>query len=133
MANLLPRSQAPFPALSEDERARVETRARFLLDAPWSRVSRASDEVGHRLEPELDELEEAPSLPMAQALLAEVDAVRAELGSGGAAPEVPLRVAAKIRVIYGDTDRMGVVYHATYLRYLEHARVEFIRSRLCLG
>ena len=44
------------------------------------------------------------------------------------APEVPLRTAAKIRVIYGDTDRMGVVYHATYLRYLEHARVEFIRS-----
>ena len=43
-------------------------------------------------------------------------------------PEVPLHLAAKIRVIYGDTDRMGVVYHATYLRYLEHARVEFIRS-----
>lgn len=44
------------------------------------------------------------------------------------APTVPLRVAAKIRVIYADTDRMGVVYHGTYLRYLEHARVEFIRS-----
>lgn len=44
------------------------------------------------------------------------------------APEVPLREAAKIRVIYADTDLMGVVYHGTYLRYLEHARVEFIRS-----
>jgi acyl-CoA thioester hydrolase len=44
------------------------------------------------------------------------------------APEVPLRRAAQIRVIYADTDLMGVVYHGTYLRYLEHARVEFIRS-----
>lgn len=43
-------------------------------------------------------------------------------------PEVPVHVAAKIRVIYGDTDRMGIVYHANYLRYLEQARVEFIRS-----
>lgn len=45
-----------------------------------------------------------------------------------AAPQVPLTLAAKIRVIYGDTDRMGVVYHGTYLRYLEHARVEFMRD-----
>ena len=43
-------------------------------------------------------------------------------------PEVPLRRTAQIRVIYADTDKMGVVYHATYLRFLEHARVEFIRS-----
>ena len=44
-------------------------------------------------------------------------------------PDVPLFDAARIRVIYGDTDRMGVVYHGTYLRYLEHARVEFMRDR----
>jgi acyl-CoA thioester hydrolase len=43
-------------------------------------------------------------------------------------PEIPLRRAAQIRVIYADTDLMGVVYHGTYLRYLEHARVEFMRS-----
>jgi acyl-CoA thioester hydrolase len=43
-------------------------------------------------------------------------------------PEIPLRRAAQVRVIYADTDLMGVVYHGTYLRYLEHARVEFIRS-----
>jgi acyl-CoA thioester hydrolase len=43
-------------------------------------------------------------------------------------PEIPLRRAAQIRVIYADTDLMGVVYHGTYLRYLEHARVEFLRS-----
>ncbi len=45
-----------------------------------------------------------------------------------AAPEVPLRRTAQIRIIYADTDRMGVVYHATYLRFLEQARVEFIRG-----
>jgi|GEM_PF-1721576 len=44
------------------------------------------------------------------------------------AHEAPLRCTAKIRVIYADTDRMGVVYHGTYLRFLEHARVEFIRE-----
>jgi acyl-CoA thioester hydrolase len=42
--------------------------------------------------------------------------------------EQPLTPTARIRVIYADTDRMGIVYHGTYLRYLEHARVEFIRS-----
>jgi len=44
-------------------------------------------------------------------------------------PKVPLTLAAKVRVIYADTDRMGVVYHGTYLRYLEHARVEFMRAQ----
>ena len=45
-------------------------------------------------------------------------------------PENPLerQLAATVRVIYGDTDLMGVVYHGTYMRYMEHARVEFIRS-----
>lgn len=45
-----------------------------------------------------------------------------------APPVESLRPAARIRVIYGDTDRMGFVYHATYLRFLEHARVEFMRD-----
>ncbi len=35
---------------------------------------------------------------------------------------------ARVRVLYADTDRMGIVYHASYLRYLELARVELIRS-----
>lgn len=34
-----------------------------------------------------------------------------------------------IRVIYGDTDRMGVVYYANYLRYFEAARNEYFRAR----
>ena len=33
-----------------------------------------------------------------------------------------------IRVYYEDTDAGGVVYHANYLRYLERARTEWLRS-----
>jgi acyl-CoA thioester hydrolase len=33
-----------------------------------------------------------------------------------------------IRVYYEDTDFSGVVYHASYLRFLERGRTEFIRS-----
>lgn len=36
---------------------------------------------------------------------------------------------AKLRVIYGDTDQMGVVYHANYLRFFEAARNEYFRER----
>jgi acyl-CoA thioester hydrolase len=32
-----------------------------------------------------------------------------------------------VRVYYEDTDFSGVVYHATYLRYMERARSEFLR------
>ena len=32
------------------------------------------------------------------------------------------------RVLYGDTDQMGVVYYATYLRFFEGARGEWIRD-----
>lgn len=38
-------------------------------------------------------------------------------------------VTVPIRVIYGDTDQMGVVYYANYLRYFEAARNEFIRAK----
>jgi len=38
-------------------------------------------------------------------------------------------VEARIRVIYGDTDQMGVVYHANYFRFFEFARGEYFRSR----
>jgi acyl-CoA thioester hydrolase len=33
-----------------------------------------------------------------------------------------------IRVIYGDTDQMGVVYYANHFRYFERARGELFRS-----
>jgi acyl-CoA thioester hydrolase len=38
-------------------------------------------------------------------------------------------VRTEIRVIYGDTDQMGVVYYGNYLRYFEAARNEFIRAK----
>ena len=38
-------------------------------------------------------------------------------------------VRTEIRVIYGDTDQMGVVYYANYLRYFEAGRNEFIRAQ----
>ena len=45
-------------------------------------------------------------------------------------PETPsvLAPVTTARVLYADTDKMGIVYHASYLRYLEMARVEFIRQ-----
>jgi len=38
-------------------------------------------------------------------------------------------IKMEIRVIYGDTDQMGVVYYANYLRFFEAARNEFIRGK----
>lgn len=35
----------------------------------------------------------------------------------------------QVRVIFGDTDQMGVVYYANYLRYFERARTEFLRAQ----
>ena len=34
----------------------------------------------------------------------------------------------EIRVIYGDTDQMGVVYYGNYLRFFEAARIDFLRE-----
>ena len=42
---------------------------------------------------------------------------------------LPLMVEACVRVIYGDTDQMGVVYYANYFRYFELARSEYFRAR----
>lgn len=38
-------------------------------------------------------------------------------------------VEARLRVIYGDTDQMGVVYYANYFRYFEFARGEYFRAK----
>jgi len=43
-------------------------------------------------------------------------------------PRSALTAVTTARVLYADTDKMGIVYHASYLRYLEMARVEFIRA-----
>ena len=34
-----------------------------------------------------------------------------------------------VRIYYEDTDAGGVVYHANYIKYLERARTEYLRSR----
>lgn len=39
----------------------------------------------------------------------------------------PLYHTCQYRVIYGDTDKAGVVYHANYLRLFEMGRTEYMR------
>ena len=43
-----------------------------------------------------------------------------------AAPEDDFRWP--VRVYYEDTDSAGIVYHASYLRFMERARTEWLRS-----
>lgn len=42
-----------------------------------------------------------------------------------------MRVTTTIRVRYGETDMMGIVYHANYLLYLEDARIGFLEAIGC--
>lgn len=35
---------------------------------------------------------------------------------------------AEIRIIYADTDQMGIVYHANYLKFFEIGRTELLRE-----
>src|ERR1044072_9142840 len=41
---------------------------------------------------------------------------------------VALKKITSYRVIYGDTDQMGIVYYANYLRWFEKGRAEFLRQ-----
>ena len=43
-------------------------------------------------------------------------------------PDIPTH-EIQFRVRYGETDRMGVAYHAEYLAWCEMGRTEYIRSR----
>ena len=38
------------------------------------------------------------------------------------------RTPVKIRVIYADTDAMGIVYHTNYIRWFEAGRTELLRD-----
>ncbi len=38
-------------------------------------------------------------------------------------------VRTEVRVLYADTDRMGVVYYANHLRWFEAGRNEFLRAK----
>jgi len=46
------------------------------------------------------------------------------------APHSSKELTFECKVYYEDTDCMGIVYHANYLRYLERARTEYIEDRL---
>ena len=45
-------------------------------------------------------------------------------------PEIvaELSPVVQVRMLYADTDRMGIIYHASYFRYLELARIELLRG-----
>jgi acyl-CoA thioester hydrolase len=45
------------------------------------------------------------------------------------AADVAVDFAWPVRVYWEDTDAGGVAYHASYLRYLERARSEWLRAR----
>ncbi len=55
-----------------------------------------------------------------------------ESSDNNAAKDARIRVERQfqLKVYYEDTDCMGVVYHANYLKYLERARTEYIEDRL---
>jgi acyl-CoA thioester hydrolase len=40
-----------------------------------------------------------------------------------------MELVATVRVIFGDTDAMGIVYNGNYLRWFETGRAELMRSR----
>jgi acyl-CoA thioester hydrolase len=42
-------------------------------------------------------------------------------------PQLPKRLELPVRIYYEDTDAGGVVYYASYLRFLERARTEWLR------
>jgi len=43
-------------------------------------------------------------------------------------PPTRFKNVTSYRVIYGDTDQMGVVYYANYLRWFEKGRAEWLRQ-----
>ena len=42
-----------------------------------------------------------------------------------------LSASVEVRVRYGETDKMGIVYHANYLTWFEIARIELLDSIGC--
>ncbi len=53
----------------------------------------------------------------------------ASQGDNASAPGCNPSHSLRIRVYYEDTDFSGVVYHASYLRFLERGRTEYLRAR----
>jgi len=44
-------------------------------------------------------------------------------------PENVFVSQSRCRVLYADTDAMGVVYHGAYFRFFEQARADYLRQR----
>ena len=44
-------------------------------------------------------------------------------------PENTFVARSRHRVLYADTDAMGIVYHGAYFRFFERAREEYLRQR----
>lgn len=94
MANLIRRSEAPspWPAMDPDQRARFEERARVVVASRWPALRRAQAQILPELAADLEDLEEAPSLPAAQAMLAQLDALRrGAVGAPGEARPADVR------------------------------------------
>jgi acyl-CoA thioester hydrolase len=53
---------------------------------------------------------------------------KARVPSHGGIPAPTGEPAARIRVLYADTDAGGVVYHGSYLRFFEAGRTEALRT-----
>ncbi len=90
--------ERPWTGLGRREK-RSPTGMRRKMELPWAKPRSTSTPVGR------------PSSP----LMANIPADRMK------------RFSWPIRVYYEDTDASGVVYHASYLRFLERARTEFLR------
>ena len=41
----------------------------------------------------------------------------------------PRQCSVTVRVVYSEVDQMAVVHHASYLRYFEQCRTEYLRER----
>jgi acyl-CoA thioester hydrolase len=56
-------------------------------------------------------------------------AMKSPAGAGYSAPSAPAQPFSwPVRVYYEDTDAGGVVYYASYLRFMERARTEWLRA-----
>ncbi len=49
-------------------------------------------------------------------------------GMGGGAPSGGRHHEFEVRVLYADTDKLGIIYYANYFKYFEAGRTELLRS-----
>jgi len=78
MANLLTRKTIPFPRFTDEQRVRFEERARFLVGRTLRALVEALPGLDTEFEADLEELDAAPSLASAQAILSRLESLRCE-------------------------------------------------------